>query len=129
MQSPVQITFRGIPHSEFVESKIREKVEKLENYYPHITSCHVIVDAEHHHHHKGNLYDICIDINVPDKEIVVSQKKHDKHAHEDVYVAIRDAFDAAKRQLEDYARIRRGDVKSHDVSSRGSQAKRSFPAD
>ncbi len=66
---------------------------------------------------------------VPEKEIVVSEKKHDKHAHEDVYVAIRDAFDAARRQLEDYARVRRGDTKSHEVASRGSRAKRLFPED
>ncbi len=129
MQSPVQITFRGFEHSDFVEAKIREKAEKLEQYYPHITSCRVIVEAEHHRHHKGNLYNVRIDINVPGKEIVVSQKKHEKHAHEDVYVAIRDAFDAAKRQLEDYARVRRGDVKSHEAHSRGSREKRTFSED
>ena len=129
MQSPAQITFRGFPHSDFVEAKIHEKINKLEQYYPHIMHCRVSVEAEHHHHHKGNLYDVRINMTVPEKEIVVSQKKHDKHAHEDVYVAIRDAFDAARRQLEDYARIRRGDVKSHEVVSRGSRAKRSFPED
>ena len=129
MQSPVQITFRGIPHSDFIEAKIREKVDKLEHYYPHISHCSVVIDAEHHRHQQGNLYGVRIDITVPDKEIVVSRKKHDNHAHEDAYVAIRDAFNAARRQLEDYARMRRGDVKSHEVSSRRSQAKRSFPED
>lgn len=129
MQAPVQITFRGFPHSDAVEAKIREKINKLEQYYPHIMHCQIVVEAEHHHHHKGNLYDVRIDLTVPDKEIVVSQKKHDDHSHEDIYVAIRDAFDAARRQLEDYARVRRGDIKSHQVASRGSQAKRSFPED
>lgn len=126
MQSPVQITFRGIPHSDFIEDKVREKAKKLEHYYPNIIRCHVVINAEHHRHHKGNLYVVHLDISVPEKEIVVSQKNHDKHSHEDVYVAIRDAFDAARRQLEDYARMRRGDIKSHEVSSRGSQAKRNF---
>ncbi|MBT8125518.1 MAG: HPF/RaiA family ribosome-associated protein [Gammaproteobacteria bacterium] len=129
MQSPVQITFRGFEHSDFVEEKIREKAKKLDHYYPHISHCRVVIEAEHHRHHQGNLYDVRIDITVPDKEIVVSRKKHDNHAHEDAYVAIRDAFNAARRQLEDYARVHRGDVKSHEISSRGSQAKRSFPED
>lgn len=124
MQAPVQITFRGFPHSDAVEAKIREKVNKLEKFYPHILHCQVVVEAEHHHHHKGNLYDIRIDLTVPDKEIVVSQKKHDDHSHEDIYVAIRDAFNAVRRQLEDYARVRRGNIKSHESASRGLQAKR-----
>ncbi len=126
MQSPLQITFRGFEHSDFVETKIREKAEKLEHYYPHISHCRVVIEAQHQRHHQGNLYDVRIDITVPDKEIVVSRNKHNSHAHEDAYVAIRDAFDAARRQLEDYARVRRGDIKSHEATSRGSQAKRDF---
>ena len=113
MNANPQITFRGVPHSDAVEQRIREKVERLEKFYDHIIAIRVMVDAAHHRHHKGNLYHIRIDVSVPDKEIVVSHDNHDKHAHEDVYVAIRDAFDAAQRQLEDYARIRRGDVKRH----------------
>lgn len=126
MQAPLQITFRGLPHSDAVEAKIQEKVDKLQRYYPHIKHCQVIVEAQHHQHHQGNLYDVKIELSVPDKEIVVSKLKHADHAHEDMYVAIRDAFDAAKRQLEDYARIRRGDIKSHEKTSRGSREKRNI---
>ena len=48
MQSPVQVTFRGFEHSDFVEEKIREKAKKLEHYYPHISHCRVVIEAEHH---------------------------------------------------------------------------------
>lgn len=113
MQIPLQITFRGIPPSEAVEARIREKASKLDKFNSHIMSCRVAVEAEHQHHHQGNLYHIRIDITAPRKEIVVSREHHDKKAHEDVYVAIRDAFDAATRQLEDYSRIQRGEVKAH----------------
>jgi ribosomal subunit interface protein len=116
MQLPLQVTFRGIPHSDAVEASIRRKADKLETFYPGIVSCRVVVEAAHHNHHKGNLYNVRIDIKVPQKEIVVSHRQHDQHAHEDIYVAIRDAFDAAKRQLEDFARTQRGDVKSHTAS-------------
>lgn len=119
MQIPLQITFRGFPHSDAVEAKIREKAEKLDKFYPHIMSCRVVVEAEHHHHHKGNLYHVSIDMTLPGKELAISREHHDKQMYEDVYVAIRDAFGAAKRQLEDYARIQRGDAKTHEVPLRG----------
>ncbi len=113
MQNPIQIAFRGFPHSDAVETNIREKAEKLDKFYPHIMSCRVAVEAEHHHHHQGNLYHVRINIKVPQKEIVVSHEHHDKQAHEDIYVAIRDAFNSARRQLEDHSRIQRGNVKAH----------------
>jgi ribosomal subunit interface protein len=114
MQTPLQITFRDLESSAAVEANIREKAAKLEQYYDHIMSCRVVVEAPHAHQHQGRLYQVLIDLGVPEGELVVSREHHHKdHAHEDVYVAIRDSFDAMKRQLEDYARKRRGDVKRH----------------
>jgi ribosomal subunit interface protein len=99
-----------------VEASIREKAGKLEQFYDHIMSCRVVVESPHSRHHKGNLYQVHIDMTVPDGELLVNHGHHHKdHSHEDIYVAIRDAFDAMKRQLEDYARKRRGDVKQHDT--------------
>lgn len=115
MKIPLQITFHGIPPSEAVEAKIREKADKLDRFHSHIMSCRVAVEAEHLHHHQGNKYHIRIDITTPGKELVISREHHDRKAYEDVYVAIRDAFNAAVRQLEDYARIQRGEVKTHQV--------------
>ena len=114
MQIPLEITFRGIPHSDAIETRIREKTAKLEQFCDHIISCRVAVEAEHHHQHQGNLYKIRIDLSVPQKHIVVSRDHHDKQSHEDFYVALRDAFDAAKRQLEEHVRIQRGQVKHHN---------------
>jgi len=102
-----------------VEVKIRERVEQLERFYPHIISCRVVIEAHHKHHHQGNLYHARVDLKVPDTEIVVSRDPGEHHAHEDVYVAIRDAFDAVARRLEDHARRQRGDVKSHEVPPHG----------
>jgi ribosomal subunit interface protein len=117
MQVPLEITFRGIEHSDAVETRIREKAAKLEQYCDQIISCRVAVEAEHHHQHQGNLYKVRIDLSVPHKHIVVSKDHHDKQSHEDLYVALRDAFAAATRQLEEHVRIQRGEVKSHRVSS------------
>jgi ribosomal subunit interface protein len=119
MQIPLQITFRGIPHSDAVEAKIREKTSKLDRFHTHIIGCRIAVEAEHQSHHQGNQYHIRIDITTPRKEIIISREHHDKKAYEDIYVAIRDAFNAATRQLEDYARIQQGKVKTHDLQNTG----------
>jgi len=113
MQIPLQITIRDMGHSEALETHIRDKVNKLEEFFNHIMSCRVVVDVPHKHHHQGKQFNVRIDIGVPGNEIVVNRD----HA-EDVYVALRDAFDAAKRQLEDYARKMRGDIKAHEPKNR-----------
>lgn len=113
MQTPLQISFRDVDRSDAVEANIRERAEKLEQFYPNITGCTVIAEKSHAHHHKGNLYHIRIDLMVPGAKIVVGRDPGANHAHEDIYVAVRDAFNAARRQLEDRARRLRGNVKSH----------------
>lgn len=109
MQTPLQITIRDVEHSDALETHIRGKAEKLAEFFKHITSCRVVVEVPHKHHHQGKQFNVRIDIGVPGHEIVVNRD----HA-EDVYVALRDAFDAAKRQLEDYAHRIRGDIKTHE---------------
>ena len=113
MQIPLQITIRDVEHSDALETHIRDKAKKLDEFFNHIMSCRVVVEVPHKHHHQGKQFNVRIDIGVPGSEIVVNRD----HA-EDVYVALRDAFDAAKRQLEDYARKIRGDVKTHEPSGR-----------
>ena len=108
MQIPLQITIRNIEHSEALETHIREKAGKLDEFFKHITSCRVVVEVPHKHQHQGRRFNVRIDIGVPGSEIAVNRDQAD-----DVYVALRDAFDAAKRQVEEYARKIRGDVKTH----------------
>jgi len=119
MQQPLQITFRDIPSSEAVEAAIREKAAKLDQFYDHIMSCRVIIEAPHGHHHKGKLYHVSVDLTVPGEELVANRAPGEHHAHEDVYVAIRDAFNAARRKLQDFSRKQRGKIKSHDTPLHG----------
>lgn len=115
MQIPLQVTFRDMPHSEAIELAVREKAAKLEEVYDRIMGCRVVVEAPHRHHHKGRIYHVRVDLTVPGGELVASRNQNDKHAHEDAYVALRDAFAAIRRQLENYARKQRGDVKVHEA--------------
>ncbi|MCD6041569.1 MAG: ribosomal protein [Burkholderiales bacterium] len=108
MQIPLQISLHGISQSEALYDAIRDRAEKLERYYERIMSCRVVVELAGRHKHKGKEFAVRIDLKVPGGELAVT-REHD----EDLQVALRDAFDAARRQLEDYAREQRGDVKSH----------------
>ena len=114
MQIPLQVTFHGLDKSEAVEARVGELAQKLERHHPNITSCRVVIDAPHKHRHKGQLYDVRVDITVPGGEVVVTREGSQNHAYEDVYVAIRDAFHAADRKLEELLRKQRGQVKSHE---------------
>ena len=122
MQLPLQITFRNMQPSAAVEAKIHEYVTKLDKFYNRIVSCRVVVEAPHRHHHEGNLYHIRIDLTVPGGESIVKRDPPEHQAHEDIYVAIRDAFSAARRKLQDYARKQRGDTKTHEVPPHGQVA-------
>ena len=117
MEQQVQVTFQDIEPSDSVESLIREKVAKLEEFHGRIISCRVAVSQPRARGRNGHLHKVRIDLTIPGgKEIVVSRDPGHDHSHENVLVAIRDAFDAAVRQLEDHVRRLRGDVKSHGVS-------------
>ncbi len=106
MKLPLQITARNIVLTEAIEAVVRKKARKLERFYDGIMSCRVVVEAPHRHHNKGVLYNASIDITIPGSEVVVKREPH-----EDLYVAIRDAFEAARRQLQNIARKQRNDVK------------------
>lgn len=118
MQQPVQITFRHMASSPAVEERIRERAEALERFFDRIVSCRVVVECRQPRQ-QGNLFQVRIDLSVPGREIFVGRDTKAQHAHQDIYAAIRDAFDAARRQLEDYARDRRGEVKMHAVPDHG----------
>jgi ribosome-associated translation inhibitor RaiA len=103
-----QITYRGMPHSPAMDARIMELAAKLDEFHPKITSCHVVVDELDRHKNKGNLFEVRIDLHVPGRELAATHQPH-----EDAYAAITNAFDVMFRQLEDVARIQRGEVKRH----------------
>jgi ribosomal subunit interface protein len=106
MQIPLQISLHGISRSHALDQAIRERAQKLERYYERITSCRVVLELASRHQRKGKQFAARIDLTVPGGEIAVT-REHDQ----DPGVALRSAFDAARRQLEDYARVQRGEVK------------------
>ena len=129
MKTPLQTTFRNLDHSDALVARIQEEADKLDICFDRITSCRVMVEMPHRHHRRGDSFHIRIDVGVPGKELVVSHDSssraagHDeaegqqggrpeaRETHKDVYVAICDSFKAMRRQVEEYARTLRHDVK------------------
>lgn len=126
MELPLQITTRNLSLSDAAEEAIRDKAGKLDTFYDRIISCRVLVEVPHRHKNHGMLYDLHIYISVPGNEIVVKRE-----ANEDLYVAIRNAFEAAKRQLKDHSQRQRGDVKKHEGNTVAPQGviSKLFPRD
>lgn len=114
----LQISFKSMDSSPAVVARIRERIARLERLCERIVSCHVTVEAPHRRKHQGKLFAVKIHLETPRERIVVSHDGPLDPAHDDAYVAIRDAFDAATRQLEDRIRRLRGDVKTSRAASR-----------
>jgi ribosomal subunit interface protein len=123
MQIPMQVSFRSMERSAAIEAKVRERAQKLDHYYDRIMACRVVIEAPHRRHHQGKLYHVRIDVTVPGGELLATREPAQHHAYEDVYVAIRDAFDAVQRQLEEYARQQRRAVKVHETLPLGRVAR------
>jgi cold shock CspA family protein len=96
-----------------LEARIRELAARLDKFSAGIMHCHVIVEAPPKHQHQGGLFEVRIDLTVPEKQIAIRRTHPIHHSHEDASVALRDAFRAARRQLEDYERERHQQPKTH----------------
>jgi cold shock CspA family protein/ribosome-associated translation inhibitor RaiA len=146
MQLTPTITFRGVDRTQALETEILRRVQKLDTYYPAIVGCRVAVELVQRHHEAGNRYHVRIDLTVPGEEIVVAHEAGLHATAQDldadtlrkvaessperkhVRVAIREAFDIARRRLQDYARQQRGMVKTVSRQTRG-RISQLFPAD
>jgi ribosome-associated translation inhibitor RaiA len=113
MQSNLQITFRGMAQSARIESRIRVLAARLERFEDRITSCHVIVDVPHRHHVRGRFYSVHLEITTPTGPISVTRDPSTDQTHKDMNAVIRDAFDAATRQLDDAGRSSHRPVRAH----------------
>ncbi len=123
MQVPLQIVFEHIGHSDALEAAVRNEAQRLEHFHDRITSARVVIARPQHRHHKGDTYCVRIHVAVPGgKHIDISRDPAATGRHEDAHVTIRDAFDAAGRQLQDQIRKLDGEVKVHETPPHGTIA-------
>lgn len=129
MEIPPEISFRDVEPSDQVRARLEEEIAKLERYYDGIIGCRVMVDVPHKRHESGNLYHVRIDVTVPGEELVVSRDPPKDHKREEIETAIVDAFAAMRRQVEEYSRKRRREVKQHEEQPRARVSKLFPPLD
>jgi ribosomal subunit interface protein len=123
MQNPVQVTFRGIDPAPALNEYVRRRAAKLDTFFDRLIGCHVNLEAPHRHHRHGNHYLVRIDLTVPGAKLVVRRTPEESPSPEDMYARIDIVFDEAGRVLQEYARKRRGDVKTHEGRRHGSVTK------
>lgn len=99
MTNEFQIVFHNLEQTDAITDAVQKRINKLERYCDQIIFGRVVLDSPHNNHHKGKVYSVSLEVHSTIKEVRVNQDQHDNHAHEDLYVAIRDAFNAAERQL------------------------------
>lgn len=119
MPYQIHLAFRHMMHSDAVAEQINGRAAELERFFPQIVACHVAIEPSSSRQRKGKIYHLSIRLTVPGREIVVDRDPAEHHAHEDISVAVHDAFDAARRKLQDYGRQLRGDIKTHEQPTRG----------
>jgi ribosomal subunit interface protein len=119
MALPVQITFHEIVHSDAIDAYVRKRAAKLEVMAPRLTSCRVVIETPHRHARHGEHFRVRVDVTAPGGEVVVTRSPDDAKVYEDLHAAIDAAFDDVGRQLQDFERRQRGDVKLHEKSRHG----------
>jgi cold shock CspA family protein/ribosome-associated translation inhibitor RaiA len=123
MQVPLQIVFEHVEHSDALEAAVQKEAQRLERFHDRITSERVVIGRPQHRHRKGDTYCVRIHVAIPGgKHIDVSRDPAATGRHEDAHVTIRDAFDAAGRQLQDQLRRLEGAVKAHETPPHGTIA-------
>ena len=113
MKMPLQITVLNLPHSPALEARVRKMADKMERFHPRIVSCRVGIEELRRHRSRDRLFHIRVDLRIPGRELV-SNHRHSK----DPYVALGNAFDSLRRQLEDFSQVKRGEVKRHTRGGR-----------
>jgi ribosome-associated translation inhibitor RaiA len=109
----VQITFRNLDVSPAAEEMVRKRAAELEQFSDRLAACRVVIAAAHRHQGRAKTYQVSIDMTVPGGPVVINGEHGDDHTHDDVAIAIRDAFDAARRRLQDHFRRLDGKNKPH----------------
>lgn len=116
---PIQVLFQKLKPSKAVEAYIETRINKLNNLCSRILDCHVLIEIINQHHHQGKLFHVSIELKVPGRKLVVSRNASENHAHEDAFVAVRDAFNALQRKLQTYLCKQRGKIKHHEIPLHG----------
>lgn len=131
MNPSLTVSFLHAERSPAVVEHVEAELARLAGHCDRIMNCRVMIEAPHPHHRHGGRYGVRVDLHLPGHEIVVHHEpsvrqvtggaitgtRHNElnAPHKDVYVALSDAFDATRRQLEDYVQKSRSKHKGESI--------------
>jgi ribosome-associated translation inhibitor RaiA len=132
MAVPVQLTLRDVRRTDRLEQEIERRVATLARVFPRIERCRATIELPHKSRVAGNRYRVRLELAIPGEDIVVVEdpatagdlraageeavSKADEAVdveHRYLFVTLKDAFEAARRQLESRADRLQGEVKTH----------------
>lgn len=123
MTTALDVHFHGLEKSEAVESKVKEKVAKLQRRFGRISACRVVLEAPHRNPAKAKVFSVKIEISIPgSKPIIINHEREGASAHDDLSLAIRDAFEAATRKVDEVGNKLAGKAKAERSRRRPAQA-------
>jgi len=112
MQTPIQIEFENIQPSPELRTAIDQRLNGLESRFGRVTAGRIVVRGPGDRHQTGGQYQVTIRLALPDgREVNVGRTPTADERYADLTFAVDDAFKRARRQLQDQARIMRGEVK------------------
>jgi ribosome-associated translation inhibitor RaiA len=117
MEKPLQIAFKNLDNSPHLETLIRERVDRLERFFPRLIGCRVVVESRHKSSNAKAPLGISVELEVPGRPTIVAKKSDERRDSKGDFLAVvNQVFDAAQRQLEDVARVIARDVKQHEAA-------------
>lgn len=112
---PLRLAVHNTELSPQAHADIRQRVERLARYYDRITNCRVTIEVPQRRRRTDRkLYGARLALTVPLGSIVI-----DRQPRRTLETALDDAFQAARRRLQDHGRRMQGALKAHAAPSLG----------
>lgn len=97
MTTPLEISFHGVDKSDALEARINEKFARLHGHFDRITHARVVISSPNRTDARAKMFTVKIDIGMPGQQPIVINSEGD---YTDVFIALRDTFNAAQRKLD-----------------------------
>lgn len=114
MKITPEITYRHLEKTTAIHNLVEEKIAKLEQFCDYMNSCRVVIEKDNDHPSSGSPYRVSIDITIPhNREIAVVESPDTGKQYPPLEAVIRDAFEAARRQVVSLSTEQQGKRKMH----------------
>ncbi len=119
MDVPPEIAFRNVEATDDIKQGILDGIDKLEEVYPGLVACRVMVEDLTPARHSGNEYKIRLELSIPNKTVMVEKDHTESSDPVDLHQLLREAFNIGRKRLKKVKDQRRGNGKEYDLPPHG----------